>query len=66
MKKYYTQSGDCFDSIAFKFYGDSRFVEDLMNANRQYIKTFIFSAGVELNIPDVDKTTKTKTPPWKK
>ena len=66
MKKYTTQSGDCFDSIAFKFYGDSRFVEDLMNANRQYIKTFIFSAGVELNIPDVSHETKIKTPPWKR
>ncbi len=65
MQKYITKSGDCFDSIAFNFFGDSRFVEDLINANRDYLTTFIFSAGIELNIPDVDKTSKTKTPPWK-
>ena len=63
--KYITKSGDSFDSIAFKFYKDSRYTEDLINANRKYVATFIFSAGVELEIPAVDNIKKIKTPPWK-
>ena len=63
--KYITKSGDSFDSIAYKFYKDSRYIDALINANRQYISTFIFSAGVELEIPEVDTVKKVKTPPWK-
>jgi len=63
--KYITKSGDSFDSIAYEFYKESRYVTDLINANREYIATFIFSAGVELEIPEVSKVQKTKTPPWK-
>ncbi|MBQ9486364.1 MAG: tail protein X [Selenomonadaceae bacterium] len=63
---YTTQSGDTWDVIAHKTLGDSRYTEDLINANRQYITTFIFSAGVKLEIPAISKT-KTKTlPPWKR
>ena len=63
--KYITKSGDSFDSIAYKFYSDSRYVTDLINANRDYIGTFIFSAGIELEIPEVKKISKKRTPPWK-
>lgn len=66
MTKYITQSGDSFDSIAYKFFKDSRYVEDLINANRDHVSTFIFSAGVEIVIPDVSRETKIKTPPWKR
>ena len=63
---YKTNSGDSFDSVAFKFFNDSRYVVDLINANRDKLPTFIFAAGVELTIPDIDTTAKIKTPPWKK
>ena len=62
---YTTKSGDSFDTIAYKFYKDSRYVTDLINANRDMIATFIFSAGTEIIIPEVQKVKKTKTPPWK-
>ena len=66
MEKYITQSGDSFDSIAFKFFGDYRFTEDLMKANPELLNVFIFSAGTEIFIPEVSREAKTKTPPWKK
>lgn len=63
---YTTKSGDTWDSIAHKVLGDCRYTENLVNANRDYITTFIFSAGVKLNIPAVE-TNKSKTlPPWRR
>ena len=65
MQKYITQSGDSWDLIAYKVFGSSRFTQDLINANRDYLTTFIFSAGVELIIPEITPEKKIKTPPWK-
>ena len=65
MQKYITQSGDSWDLIAFKIWNDKKFTQDLINANRDYVTTFIFSAGVELIIPDIAIENKIKTPPWK-
>ena len=62
---YTTKSGDSFDSIAYKFYSDSRYLPNLINANRDLVTQFIFSAGVEIEIPAVEKIKKARTPPWK-
>lgn len=66
MQKYLTNSGDTFDFIAYKFFKDSRYLPELINANRDLIAAFVFSAGEEIIIPDVSRETKIKTPPWKK
>ena len=66
MRKYQTIAGDVWDLIAFKTLGASRHVETLINANREHIDTFIFKAGVELNIPEIDTTKRAKLPPWRK
>ena len=64
---YTTQQGDTFDLVAFKTLGSCNYVETLINSNRNYIDTFIFSAGVELTIPDIEEETKsTPRPPWKR
>ena len=64
---YKTVSGDTFDFIAFKTLGSCNYTEALINANRQYLDTFIFSAGVELTIPDIEEEQKaTPLPPWKR
>ena len=63
---YTTKSGDTWDAIAFEVYGDCRYTEELINANREYITTFIFSAGVKLKIPAIDKTVNKSLPPWKR
>lgn len=65
-KTYRTIAGDVWDLIAFKTLGASRHVETLINANRKHLDTFIFRAGIELMIPDVDTTKRAKLPPWRK
>lgn len=65
-KKYTTQSGDMFDLIAFRELGDCKYTEKLIDANRDKIDNFIFSAGEVLNIPDVSKDKVDTLPPWRK
>lgn len=64
---YTTKQGDQWDLIAFKTLGSCNYTEALINANRQHLDTFIFSAGVELTVPDIEEETKsTPRPPWKR
>ena len=64
MKTYLTKSGDMWDLIAFKVLGSSKHTEKLINANREHLTTFIFSAGVELKIPEVETKSTLRLPPW--
>ncbi len=66
MKKYVTISGDMFDLIAYKELGSCAWTEKLIDANRDKIETFIFSAGVELTIPDVETSKAIDLPPWRR
>ena len=63
---YTTKSGDTWDAIAYEVLGDCRYTEDLINANREHITTMIFSAGVKLKLPVIDKNKTKNLPPWKK
>lgn len=63
---YKTVQGDMWDSIAYKLYGDVNRVDVLIAANPQYRKIYIFSAGIELEIPDIEENmTPNGLPPWK-
>ncbi|MBP2655894.1 MAG: tail family protein [Firmicutes bacterium] len=62
---YKTKQGDTWDLIAYKQYGDEYKMQDLIEANPDYVTTVIFSAGIELTMPDSDSTTATNLPPWK-
>lgn len=64
---YTTVQGDKWDGIAHKMYGDTRFTDVLIAANPQYRKIYIFSAGIILDIPEVEtKMSADNLPPWKK
>jgi len=65
MDTYTTKSGDMFDLVAFQKYGDCKYTEKVLNANRDKLKNFIFSAGAELNIPDISADKINSLPPWK-
>lgn len=65
MRVYRTKSGDTWDMIAYKLYKDCRYTEELMQANREHLTTFIFSAGVELKVPEVESKA-VNLPPWKR
>lgn len=64
---YTTKSGDTWDLIAFEEMGSCRYMDILMNANREHVQTAIFPAGVTLVIPLVPKNGRVKSlPPWKR
>ncbi len=60
-----TNLGDTFDTVAFRELGSCRHTEKLINANRKYVDTVIFKAGVELELPDITNERKVKLPPWR-
>lgn len=67
-KTYLTTQGDTWDSIALKFYNDERLMHYILEANPMYLQTVVFSANVELNIPDIDVSklnTISNLPSWR-
>ncbi len=67
MSTYITKSGDMFDLIAYRVYGSTDHTAKLIKANTEYSNVFIFSAGVKLNVPDLDTTDYDSSyiPPWR-
>lgn len=66
-KKYTTILGDTIDLIASKSYGDCKAIKKIIDANPQYTGTFIFKAGVILNIPNNEgAVTNDKIAPWRR
>ena len=65
MTTYRTVQGDMWDSIAYRVMGSVKYTDLLILANRQHINTFVFPAGVELAVPDIDEPTYDNLPPWK-
>ena len=64
---YTTIQGDKWDGIAYKVYGDTKFTDVLLEANIEYRNVFIFSAGVVLEVPEVEtRITSDDLPPWKR
>lgn len=65
--KYKTVSGDTFDKIAFKHYGDEKRALDIIEANIKYADTLIFQSGIDLSIPEIEETfNSSNLPPWKR
>ncbi len=65
--KYITRMGDTWDLIAFEQLGSCKYVSLLINENKDYCDTAIFSAGVTLSIPTITEKTKVENlPPWKR
>ncbi|GHV32314.1 hypothetical protein FACS18949_02810 [Clostridia bacterium] len=65
MPKYITISGDMWDTIAYKTLGNERQTDELINLNTAYIDTYIFPAGIELEIPPPKPPPVEGLPPWK-
>ena len=64
-----THAGDTWDILAKKIYGNELLMDELIKANIHFRKTVIFSAGVVLNVPEIDTTLaeyEANLPPWKR
>ncbi len=69
MTTYTTKQGDMWDSIAKSQLGSEKYIKELMEANKSYLSTLIFSAGVVLIIPGIDNASNTDSsslPPWRR
>ena len=64
--RYITKQGDMWDSIAYSQLGDTAYTDTIMSINSKYHDVYIFSAGVDLELPDISTTSTSDTlPPWK-
>ncbi len=52
---YTTIQGDTFDGIAFKLYGEEKYMKELIEANLDYADVLLFSANIELTVPQVEE-----------
>ena len=52
MRQYETVSGDTFDVVAHKIWGDAKRAGELMQANFAALEYMIFPAGVILKVPE--------------
>lgn len=62
---YTTIQGDTWDVIAKRVLGSTSYTGYLLMANLRKVDYLFFPAGVELVIPDVDKTIPSAPVPWK-
>jgi len=63
---YTTESGDAWDLIAYKVYGDEMKADWLMQNNIKLLDTFIFDAGTVLYTPPLPETkTNSGLPAWR-
>ena len=65
-KVYKTISGDTWDIIAKKVYGDEKYTTFLMENNKNMLLGyFIFPAGVEVTIEELPKEDISNMPEWR-
>lgn len=65
MSTYTTIQGDTWDGIAYKLYGDEKHMKELIEANWPVVDTLVFSAGVELKVPDLPEERSSDLPIWR-
>lgn len=68
MANYTTRQGDTWDVISLRLYGAERFMDRLIDANRDYREVGAFSAGIVLVAPDIPEAERETTllPPWRR
>ncbi len=62
---YTTISGDTWDIVAYKVYGNEMYMDILIKANLEYKDIYIFPEGVVLVIPETGLGVSESLPPWK-
>jgi phage tail protein X len=67
-KEYLAPQGSVWDQISYKFYGDERFIDTLLEANPSLRHIVQFEIPALIKIPDrptVPPNSVTLLPPWK-
>lgn len=67
MEIYKAKTGDMWDGIAYKLYGDEKKSTDIMAVNPRLVDIIVFKGGEKINLPDnvasVDNST---LAPWRR
>lgn len=63
---YTTKLGDTWDLIAYRVYGNEKYMKELVEANIELAGTVFFKSGVELISPDIPVLNDSNAPPWKR
>lgn len=67
MRTYITVQGDMWDTIAYKAYGAVSCMDELIDANSRLRHQYVFPAGVEIEIPELETADLAgELPPWKR
>mgnify|MGYP001036940113 FL=1 len=62
---YTTVQGDMWDSIAYQFYGDVKYIGLLLQSNTDLLEIYVFSAGTKVYIPKLPEEDETDVPEWR-
>lgn len=64
--RYYTTvQGDMWDSIAYQFYGDVKYIGLLLRNNPDLLDIYVFSAGTKVFIPELPEEYEEDVPEWR-
>lgn len=63
---YTTVQGDMWDSIAYHFYGDVKYIGLLLQNNPGLLEIYVFSAGTRVFIPEVLEEYDDDIPEWRR
>lgn len=66
MKEYITKTGDQWDMIAKRVYGNELYADILMQNNFEFLDVFQFDAGVVIRCPEIERTAGNELPPWRR
>ena len=62
---YTTVQGDMWDSIAYNFYGDVKYIGLLLQNNPDLLGIYVFSAGTKVYIPELPEEDEEDVPEWR-
>ena len=63
---YTTVQGDMWDSIAYNFYGDVKYIGLLLKNNLDLLDVYVFSAGTKVFIPELPEEYEHDIPEWRR
>ena len=63
---YTTIQGDMWDSIAYNFYGDVKYIGLLLKNNLDLLDVYVFPAGTKVFIPELPEEYEDDIPEWRR
>lgn len=62
---YTTVQGDMWDFLAWKFYGDVKYISLLFLGNPELLEIHVFSSGTKIYIPELPEESVENIPEWR-